>query len=117
VSKSAALTDVRRSHGSPCTPVGNYERYSLARDNTGNPQFITYVATYPSAADLPSVDFLRARARELIEEYPLLKGRVVDGRTTSPQWGVLSVEEVEQGMNTLVYDKNASDLVSSLDSE
>lgn len=109
---TAAPLDGRRSHSDHDTPVGNYERYSLARDNTGNPQLITYVATYASTADLPSADQLRTRARELVEEYPLLKGRVGDGRTTSPKWGVLSEKEVEQGMNGLVYDKNISDMVS-----
>lgn len=94
-------------------PVGNYERYSLARDNTGNPQLITYVATYPTAVDLPSGDFLRTRARELIAQFPLLKGRVIDGRTTSPKWDVLSAEEVSRGLESLVCDRSLLDLVSS----
>lgn len=101
-----------------CTPVisvsvGNYERYSLARDNIGNPQLITYIATYPSSADLPSGDFLRTRARELIAQFPLLKGRVIDGRTTSPKWDILTAEELDQGIGKLVCDRSVPDLVRS----
>lgn len=93
-------------------PVGNYERYSLAEDNTGHPQLVTYVATYPSEAEIPPTDVLRSRARKLVEDFPLLRGRVVDGRTTSPKWEVLSEEAVERGMEKLVSDKSLMDLVS-----
>ncbi|KAJ9124461.1 hypothetical protein QFC24_003251 [Naganishia onofrii] len=84
--------------------VGNYERYSLARDTTGNPQLITFVATYPNVASLPSVEDLQSQTRKLVEEYPLLRARVIDGRTTSPKWGLLSDEDVEKGIQELVTD-------------
>ncbi|KAJ9123219.1 hypothetical protein QFC22_001413 [Naganishia vaughanmartiniae] len=90
--------------------VGNYERYSLARDTTGNPQLITYIATYPIASSLPSVESLRLRARNLVEDYPLLRARVIDSRTISPKWGLLSDGEVEKGILGLVTDVELEDL-------
>ncbi|KAJ9107537.1 hypothetical protein QFC21_000995 [Naganishia friedmannii] len=91
--------------------LGNYERYSLARDTTGNPQLITYIATYPSDTSLPSVESLQSRARELVQEYPLLRARVIDGRTTSPKWGLLSDEDVETGVRELVTDVELVDFI------
>lgn len=91
--------------------VGNYERYSLARDTTGNPQLVTYIATYPSASSLPSAEALQSKARKLVGEYPLLSACVVDGRTTLPKWGLLSDEEVEQGILDLVIDVELPELI------
>jgi hypothetical protein len=67
---------------------------------------------YPSAGQLPSLDSLCTRARELVEEFPLQKGRVEDGRTTSPKWDVWCGDELDRGMNRAVYDKSLLDLVS-----
>lgn len=94
-----------------CEPVGNYERYSLARDNTGNPQLITYVATYASGSDVPSVQSLKLRAVELIDKYPLLMGCILDGRTTTPKWGLRSEKDLVSGMDTLVRDGQVDSLV------
>lgn len=94
------------------TSVGNYERYSLARDNTGNPQLITYVGTYASASEIPPAESLKTRAGQLIDEYPLLKGCVLNSRTTSPQWGIRAEEGVASAKDRLVRDVQLEVLVS-----
>jgi hypothetical protein len=60
---------------------------------------------------MPSAESLKTRAAQLIDEYPLLKGCVLDGRTTAPQWGVRSNNEVASGMDRLVRDAQLDSLV------
>lgn len=59
------------------------DRYMLVRQNTGRPQGLIHVVTYPEDA-LPSRDFLEERVTELQERLPMLYARVVNGRTNRP---------------------------------
>ncbi|GHJ86248.1 hypothetical protein NliqN6_2650 [Naganishia liquefaciens] len=86
--------------------LGNYERYSLARDNTGNPQLITYVGTYALGSKIPLPQSLKLRAGKLIGKYPLLKGCILDVKTTVPKWRYRSDGEVVSGLDTLVKDEH-----------
>lgn len=87
------------------------ERLFLSSNLCGLPQLVTYIATFPSSASLPTKDTLTDRAKSLVSTYPLLKARVVDARTTKPKWGLLSDVQVAAGLDALVQDVQLEDVL------
>ena len=85
---------------------------SLSFDLLGNPSLVTYVAVYPSSADIPSRERILERAEALIERYPLLKGCVLDARTTNPKWGILPRDALIKAMTSSVHDVPIQDVAA-----
>ncbi|GAA5918512.1 hypothetical protein JCM1841_003274 [Sporobolomyces salmonicolor] len=67
-------------------PLGNYERYSLCRTNTGNAPIVVFTAVLPSTPS-PAV-LVRSRLlnaiSQLLVRYPLLNCSVADPHTSHP---------------------------------
>lgn len=61
-----------------------YERYSVTRSNMGYRHPVTVLITYPSAASLPSTDFLTTRVAELQQHFPLLAAKILGRKTREP---------------------------------
>jgi hypothetical protein len=91
--------------------VSESERLFLSSNLCGLPQLVTYIATYPSSASLPTKETLTDRAKLLVATYPLLKARVRDARTTKPKWGLLSDLQVATGLDKLVQDVQLEDVL------
>ena len=54
---------------------------------------------------------LKLRAGKLIGKYPLLKGCILDVKTTVPKWRYRSDGEVVSGLDTLVKDEHLDNQV------
>ncbi|KAL1413083.1 hypothetical protein Q8F55_000832 [Vanrija albida] len=93
-SKARSTLSLRMSTPKPrqrgaIRPLGVMDRYMLVRANTGRPQALIHVVTYPEDA-LPSRQFLEARVAELQERLPMLYCRVVGADTNRPGFALNS---------------------------
>jgi hypothetical protein len=95
---------------SSLAPVDLTERISVSYGLQGDPSLVTYVAVYPSATILPTKERIIERASVLVEEFPLLKARIVDAKTTSPKWSLLPDSEVDVGLKSLVRDVSVDEV-------
>lgn len=90
--------------------VSNNERVFVSFELLDDPCFITYVAVYPSSANLPTKQRITERATAMVKTYPMLKACIVDARTTCPKWGILPSTKVEAQLAALVRDVSLQEM-------
>ncbi|WWC71004.1 uncharacterized protein I206_104957 [Kwoniella pini CBS 10737] len=61
-----------------------HERFSLTRRNTGFPAILVFVVVYQNSSDLPSIEFLQKRIKQIQEHFPLLYAKVKGDKTSKP---------------------------------
>ncbi|GHJ86247.1 hypothetical protein NliqN6_2649 [Naganishia liquefaciens] len=101
---------MRESNVQPGRKLSYVERMSLSLDLLGKPSLVTYIAVYPSAASMPTMERILERAETLAERYPLLRACVLDARTTKPRWAILPADAVDTRMASLVNDVPIQDV-------